>query len=63
MDVQVQKQELQDWLSKVEDEALIEKLSKLMKDSKSAEEKEDYILDESKIRSLSQISQWWENLV
>ena len=63
MDIQLQKRELRDWLTKVEDPALLSKLSKIMEDVKTAEEEEDYILDEAKIRSLTQISQWWENLV
>lgn len=64
MDIQLQKRELRDWLTKVEDPTLLSKLSKIMEDVKTAEkDEEDYILDETKIRSLTQISQWWENLV
>jgi len=62
MDIQEQKTELQDWLTKVKDPELLSKLSKIMEDERIAEQ-ESYILDESKIRSLTQISQWWENLV
>ena len=63
MDIKEQKTELQDWLARVEDPALLTKLSKIMKEVKTVEEEEDYIIDESKIRSLTQISQWWENMI